>query len=127
LIVWSLVLITSLQSRHGTNEMKRFKTFSSSEIVEVKGVIANTKPDTLEDAENPEIQVAGFGRMRLSNLKSKLVKDANSISTSAKRGDWNSVQGLIDKYQDFLTAHQEIEQEMSSPAYKRKITKLKRR
>jgi|TARA_X000001316_G_C920523_1_gene34705 hypothetical protein len=107
--------------------MKRFKTFSSSEIVEVKGVIANTKPDTLEDAENPEIQVAGFGRMRLSNLKSKLVKDANSISTSAKRGDWNSVQGLIDKYQDFLTAHQEIEQEMSSPAYKRKITKLKRR
>ena len=53
--------------------MKNFKEYNK--ITEARDAyIWDTKPKTLKDAEDPEIQVSGFPRMLLSQYKAQFVR-----------------------------------------------------
>ena len=48
-------------------QMKDFKEFS--QLSEAKGSIYDTKPKSVKDAEDPQVIIQGFGRMKYSQLK----------------------------------------------------------
>ena len=51
--------------------MRNFKNFDN--ITEARDAyIWDTKPKTLEDAEDPEVMTSGFGRLGFSQIKDKL-------------------------------------------------------
>jgi len=111
-----------------TNEndrLKRFKNFNN--ITEARDAyIWDTKPQTLEDAEDPEIMTNGFGRLGFSQLKDKLVKASKQFAVWAKDGNYDSIESFMSSYHNMLETLQVIEKEMKKPAWKRKITTLKR-
>ncbi len=79
--------------------MKTFK-----ELIEAREAsIWDTKPKTLKDAEDPEIQLKW-----------------------AKGGDYEWIENKMSSYHGLLEGIQEIEKQMSKPAWKKKITMLKR-
>ena len=63
--------------------MRKFKNFDN--ITEARDAyIWDTKPKTLEDAEDPEIMTNGFGRLGFSQLKDKLLKPLNNLLIGLK-------------------------------------------
>jgi hypothetical protein len=52
------------------------KTFQDirMQINEADAYIYNTKPETLRDAEDPEVLIQGYGRMRYSQLEKKVIE-----------------------------------------------------
>ena len=107
------------------HEMKRFKEYVKiSEGREA--YIWDTKPKTLEDAEDPEIMTNGFGRLGFSQLKDKLIKASKQFADWAKDGNYDSIDSYMSSYHNMLETLQVIEKEMKKPAWKKKITMLKR-
>ena len=107
--------------------MKEFKEFS--QLSEAKGSIYDTKPKSVKDAEDPEVLIQGFGRMKYSQLKKMIARGFEDMAKRAKRGldfDWSSLEVMMKQGQEHLEAVQDIEKEMESSKYKRKITMLKR-
>ena len=88
--------------------------------------IYNTKPETLKDAEDPEVIVQGYGRMRYTQLGKRITEQLEDFAVLAKRGQWSGIEKNMRFHHTLLTAIQEIEKEMSSSDWKRKTTKLKR-
>ena len=88
--------------------------------------IYNTKPETLKDAEDPEVIVQGYGRMRYSQLGKRITEQLEDFAVLAKRGQWSGIEKNMRFHHTLLTGIQEIEKEMSSSDWKRKTTKLKR-
>ena len=106
-------------------EMKKFKEYVK--ISEARGAyIWDTKPKTLEDAEDPEIMTQGFGRLGLSQIKDKLVHGSKQFVKWAQDGNYESIDSYMSSYHNLLETLQEIEKEMKKPAWKKKITVLKR-
>ena len=107
--------------------MKEFKEFS--QLTEAKGSIFDTKPKSVKDALDPEILIQGFGRMKYTQLKKMIARGFDDMAKRAKNGqdyDWRSLPVLMKQGNEMLEAVQDIEKEMDSPKYKRKITMLKR-
>ena len=107
--------------------MKDFKEFS--QLSESKGSIWDTKPKSVKDAEDPEVLIQGFGRMKYTQLKKMIANGFDDMAKRAKNGqdyDWRSLVVLMRQGNEMLEAVQDIEKEMDSPKYKRKITMLKR-
>ena len=106
-------------------EMKKFKEYVK--ITEARDAyIWDTKPKTLKDAEDPEIQVSGFPRMLLSQYKAQFVRASEDFVKWAKGGDYEWIENKMSSYHGLLEGIQEIEKQMSKPAWKKKITMLKR-
>jgi len=105
--------------------MRKFKNFDN--ITEARDAyIWDTKPKTLEDAEDPEIMTNGFGRLGFSQLKDKLIKASKQFTDWAKDGNYDSINSYMSTYHNMLETLQVIEKEMKKPAWKKKITVLKR-
>ena len=105
--------------------MKKFKEFG--EITEAReAYIWDTKPKTLKDAEDPEVQISGWGRMLLSQYKTQLVRASEDFVKWAKYGDYDYIENKMSSYHGMLEGIQEIEKQMKKPAWKKKITMLKR-
>ena len=106
-------------------EMKKFKEYVK--ITEARDAyIWDTKPKTLKDAEDPEIQVSGFPRMLLSQYKAQFVRASEDFLKWAKGGDYEWIENKMSSYHGLLEGIQEIEKQMKKPAWKKKITMLKR-
>ena len=106
-------------------EMKKFKEYVK--ITEAReAYIWDTKPKTLKDAEDPEIQVSGFPRMLLSQYKAQFVRASEDFLKWAKGGDYEWIENKMSSYHGLLEGIQEIEKQMKKPAWKKKITMLKR-
>ena len=88
--------------------------------------IWDTKPKKLKDAEDPEVQISGWGRMLLSQYKSQLVRASEDFVKWAKGGDYDYIENKMSSYHGMLEGIQEIEKQMKKPAWKKKITMLKR-
>ena len=106
-------------------EMKKFKEYVK--ITEAReAYIFNTKPKTLKDAEDPEVQISGWGRMLLSQYKKQLVRASEDFLKWAKGEDYEWIENKMSSYHGLLEGIQEIEKQMKKPAWKKKITMLKR-
>ena len=88
--------------------------------------IYNTKPTTSKEAEDPEVLIQGYGRMRYSQLGKKIIEQLEEFVKLAKRGNISGIQTNMKFHNVLLNGIQEVEKEMSSPVWKRKTTKLKR-
>ena len=106
-------------------EMKKFKEYVK--ITEAReAYIFNTKPKTLKDAEDPEIQISGWGRMLLSQYKKQLVRASEDFVKWAKGGDLDWIENKLNSYVGMVEGLRNIEAQMKKPAWKKKITMLKR-
>ena len=105
--------------------MKTFKNLRG-QLDEAAASIYNTKPETLRDAEDPEVLIQGYGRMRYSHLGKKITEQLEEFAVLAKRGQWSGIEKNMRFHHTLLTGIQEVEKEMSSSDWKRKTTKLKR-
>tara|TARA_B100000945_G_C20420650_1_gene617794 strand:- start:34 stop:345 length:312 start_codon:yes stop_codon:yes gene_type:complete len=101
------------------------KTFR--EIAETKASIWNTKPKTLEDAQDPEVYIHGFGRLQFSQMKQRLVRASEDFLKWSKRGDVDYIENKLKAYQSMVEGIRDVEKEMSKPSWKKKITILKRK
>ena len=88
--------------------------------------IFDTKPKTLKDAEDPEVQISGWGRMLLSQYKAQFVRASEDFAKWAKGGDYEWIENKMSSYHGMMEGIQEIEKQMAKPAWKKKITMLKR-
>ena len=88
--------------------------------------IWDTNPKTLKDAEDPEVQISGWGRMLLSQYKAQFVRASEDFAKWAKGGDYEWIENKMSSYHGLLEGIQEIEKQMKKPAWKKKITMLKR-
>jgi|TARA_B110000285_G_scaffold219911_1_gene271078 hypothetical protein len=100
------------------------KTFK--ELTEVKGEIYDTKPQTHADAIDPEVLIQGFGRLRYTQLRDKVLQTLERMSKMAKSGSWDSIDYTMANLHTFLAAVKDVEKEMAKPQWKKKITQLKR-
>ena len=105
--------------------MKTFKNLRG-QLHEAAASIYNTKPETLRDAEDPEVLIQGYGRMRYSQLGKKITEQLEEFVKLAKRGNFSGIETNMKFHNVLLTGMLEIEKEISSPAWKRKITNLKK-
>ena len=106
--------------------MKTYKELKN--VLEAReAYIWDTKPKKLKDAEDPEVQISGWGRMLLSQYKSQLVRASEDFVKWAKGGDYDYIENKMSSYHGMLEGIQEIEKQMSKPAWKKKITMLKRK
>ena len=91
--------------------MRKFKNFDN--ITEARDAyIWDTKPKTLEDAEDPEIMTNGFGRFGFSQLKDKLIKASKQFADWAKDGNYDSIDSYMSTFHNMLETLQVIEKEM---------------
>ena len=88
--------------------------------------IYNTKPTTSKEAEDPEVLIQGYGRLRYSHLGKKITEQLEEFVKLAKRGNFSGIETNMKFHNVLLTGMLEIEKEISSPAWKRKITNLKK-
>jgi hypothetical protein len=106
--------------------MKSYKEYNTIVAEARDAYIWDTKPKTLEDAEDPEIQISGFPRMGLSQYKAQFVRATEDFLTWAKDGDYEYIENKMKSYHGMMEGIQEIEKQMAKPAWKKKITMLKR-
>ena len=88
--------------------------------------IYNTKPTTSKEAEDPEVLIQGYGRMRYSQLGKKIIEQLEEFVKLAKRDNWSGIETNMKFHHVLLSGIQEVEKEMSSSAWKRKMTTLKK-
>lgn len=84
-----------------------------------------TKPTNKKEADDPEVLVQGFGRLKYSQLKDKVIRDNALATNKLKTGKYAEYKEIIDDIGDFLEAILDIEAEMKAPNYKRMMTRLK--
>ena len=105
--------------------MKNFKDYDI--VTEGKRAsIRDTKPKTSKDAEDPEVYIQGWGRLLFSQMKSQATRAIAEIHNWAKSGDFDIVQNKMENINGMVEGIQEIEKELAKPAWRRKITMLKR-
>tara|TARA_B100000809_G_C14867387_1_gene434224 strand:- start:379 stop:705 length:327 start_codon:yes stop_codon:yes gene_type:complete len=88
--------------------------------------ISDTKPSTLKDAEDPEVQITGWARMLLSQYRAKFARASEEFAKWAKNGNYDNIEDKMSSYQGLLEGIQNIEAQLKKPAWKKKITMLKR-
>ena len=105
--------------------MRNFKNFDN--ITEARDAyIWDTNPKTLEDAEDPEVQITGWARMLLSQYKAQFVRASEDFVKWAKGESYEYIEDKMSSYHGMLEGIQNIEGQMNKPAWKKKITMLKR-
>jgi len=103
------------------------KTFS--ELTE--GSIMMKSKYTIDNPEDPEVMISGYGSLTLSKIKSGVVKQLEDLVKRAKKDDfktalWAMEEGggaLLGKLQAIRNA----EEEMKKGPYKRKLTLAKKK
>ena len=75
---------------------------------------------------NPEVQISGWGRMLLSQYRAQFVRASQDFLKWAKDGDYEYIENKMSSYHGMMEGIQEIEKQMKKPAWKKKITMLKR-
>ena len=108
--------------------MEKMKNFTEyTKITEARDAyIFDTKPKTLKDAEDPEVQISGWGQMLLSQYKAQFVRASEDFVKWAKGEDYDNIENKMSSYHGMLEGIQNIESQMKKPAWKKKITVLKR-
>tara|TARA_B100000949_G_scaffold93403_1_gene83358 strand:+ start:165 stop:482 length:318 start_codon:yes stop_codon:yes gene_type:complete len=101
------------------------KTFNQA-LGEMKTSIWDTSPKTLQDAIDPEIWIEGFGRMLLSQHKARFVRASDDFLKRAKADDYDYIEGRMNAYHHMLEGIKQAEKDMNTPAWKTRITKLKK-
>ena len=111
--------------------MKRFKTY----ITEAKkyGSIMNTKPKTTKEALDPEINVHGMATYRYSQVKEMVANKLKALESEARlsiRSDRLEYgESHLHKIQNnlihFVGALADVQKEMKTSQWKRKLTMLK--
>ena len=99
---------------------------SSDEEKDRKGYVYKSE-QTLTTPENPEVIVFGLGKYDLESLQSNIRKELEDLS---KDNINNIIYKLTDKYSALVhkvKALDEIQEEMDTPQYKKKITLAKRK
>lgn len=89
-----------------------------------KGIIYS-KPTNKAEAEDPEILIQGYGRMLLSQLKKKVVRDHENMTRFLKMGNYESYVHTAKLQSEFIEAIADVESEMSAPKYKRMKGRLR--
>ena len=102
--------------------MKSFKQLTEAGT----GQIYDTKPQSSDDATNPEVLLRGYGRLRHDQVKRKVVGYLEQMVKQAKRENWGSIEYEMKMHHFFMDAVQDVEKEMGKPAWKKKVTMLKR-
>lgn len=88
---------------------------------------------TIDNPEDPEVMIPGYGSMLLSQLKKSVAKQLEDIAKRAKKGDFQAAEYiLLDKggagaVYGKLQAIRDAEEEMKKGPYKRKITIAKKK
>jgi len=103
--------------------MKTFKEMMEAS----RASIYDTKPKTTKDAEDPEVYIHGWGRLQFSQMKNQAVRAIEDIHKWAKSGDFDIVQNKMSNINGMVEGIRDIEKEMAKPAWKKKITILKRK
>ena len=111
--------------------MKRFKTY----ITEAKkyGSIYNNKPKTTKEALDPEVYVHGVATYRYSQVKEMVANKLKALESEARlsiRSDRLEYgESHLHKIQNnlihFVGALADVQKEMKTSQWKRKITMLK--
>ena len=107
--------------------MKKYREFKKNVLEAREANIWDMKPKTLKDAEDPEIQISGWGRMLLSQYRAQFVRASEDFVKWAKGGDYEYIENKMSSYHGMLEGIQNIEAQMAKPAWKKKITLLKRK
>ena len=111
--------------------MKRFKTY----ITEAKkyGSIMNTKPKTTKEALDPEVYIQGLGRYLYSQIKRmvadklKTLESEARLSTRSDRLTYGAehLHKITKNLIYFVGALADVQKEMKTSQWKRKLTMLK--
>lgn len=89
--------------------------------------------NTIDNPEDPEVMVPGFGSMLLSQLRNSVARQLTDVGKRASRNDFDIAYSLLlDKsgagaVVAKLQAIKDAEEEMKKSPYKRKITLAKKR
>lgn len=106
--------------------MKNFTQLKEQVLEEKVGTIYDKTPKTLEDAENPEVLVQGFGRLKLNQVYNLVDKKAKEIQQFSSRKNYSGVRNSMKMLTLFMDAADEVEKEMNTSQYKRKLTMLRK-
>ena len=121
--------------------MKKFNEYTKSTLTEAKyGAIYEPKNiKTYEDALDPEVLIKGIGRLSLSQIKRNILDKYKELAVdmrlstnpaSAGKGEEYGADHLYkiqNKLIYFVGALADVEKEMKSSQYKRKLTILKKK
>lgn len=108
------------------DHMKNFTQLKEQVLEEKVGTIYDKTPKTLEDAENPEVLIQGFGRVRLNQVYELVDKQAKQIQQLSSRKNYDGVRNSLKMLTLFMDAANAVEKEMSTSQYKRKLTMLRK-
>ena len=108
------------------DNMKNFTQLKEQVLEEKVGTIYDKTPNTLEDAENPEVLISGFGRLRLNQVHDLIRKNIVALSKLSKSKNYNGMKSTMKMLNLFMDGANEVEKEMSTSQYKRKLTMLRK-
>jgi len=108
------------------DHMKNFTQLKEQVLEEKVGTIYDKTPKTIEDAENPEVLVQGFGRVRLNQVHDLIQKKVNELSKLSQSKNYNGMKSTMKMLTLFMDAADEVEKEMNTSQYKRKLTMLRK-
>ena len=89
-----------------------------------KGIIYS-KPASKAEAEDPEILIQGFGRMMLSQLKKRVIRDHENMTRFLKTGNYESYMAVAKNQNEFIEALNDVMAVISSPKYKKMKGRLR--
>jgi hypothetical protein len=99
---------------------------SLDEASDVKGSVWEPKNiKSYEDAIDPEVLVHGVSRMLYSQLQDNLKRKSVDITRMIEEKEFDQLNARMEVFQHFLQAASDVTNQMNSPAYKARITKLK--
>lgn len=84
-----------------------------------------SKPKTRKEAENPEVNVAGYGVLSFENLKKRVSSKHNELSNLLKNERYASYINELKVISGLVQAVLDIELEMESTSYQRMMKRLK--
>ena len=107
--------------------MKKFIEFLSESVSRKVGSIVD-----IRDGRDPEVKVEGYGTMPKSTLEKSVIRDLRGMADRLERAKetenvFTMLYGRMTAFPYKLKALIDVENEMRSPAFKRKITLAKHR
>jgi len=108
----------------------------ASNVKQKSGNIDFDDEQTKTNPEDPMVIIFGIGKLPLSSLKKDIERKFKDLPNLAKRDQWKFIYKQIGKMTDYTDSFEsvlqsyvrsviQVEEEMSKPAYKRRITTLK--
>ena len=108
------------------DNMKNFTQLKEQVLEEKVGTIYDKTPNTLEDAENPEVLISGFGRLRLNQVYEVIQKNISALSKLSESKNYDGMKSTMKTLNLFMESADAVEKEMNTSQYKRKLTMLRK-